>query len=524
MQVTFAALTQSIRKNDTLREKLTILLVEDRLAEANVLKFGLNAISHPQVEIDHVTRLAAAASALEMQRYDAVLLDLALPDGEGSASIQQLVQQAPATPVIVLSGIDDRDMEIESIRAGAQGFVVIGTMEPRVLARLVMHAVERHRLHASDKSALQELTVMNAQFRRLISDNADAMLVIDATGAAKFVNPAAETLLGRPARDLIDALVGLPIEAGHAVEMNIVRPDGREIVADMRVTPTLWEGEDMFLASLRDVTQRKALEHSLREEAMNANAAAEARAAFLANMSHELRTPLNCIIGYIDLIRSEIYGPIANEKYEEYIEIAIGAGNELLDMIADVLELARADADKISLDEAEFQLDVMIREALMTATPIIQKAGIKMDARLEKVTVFGDEKRFKQVVLNLLSNAAKFTQPGGSVSVMTEMTAAGALEVSVCDTGVGIPQNELPELFNHFHQSKSASADPKTGIGLGLSICKHFVELHGGEIVADSVVGKGATFTFSVPAERIVSADIQEHPNAFDGELRRMWL
>lgn len=505
-----------------MRDRLAILLLEDALAEANVLKHSLLSVSSPTVDVTHVRDAGAAVGALERDGIDAALVALAPPAADGLADVMTLAEHAPNIPVVALAACDDREVEAAAIKAGAQVVIPKGALEARTLARLLAQLVDRRELDAANQTYVRELAAMHAQYRRMIADSADAMLVIDKSGAARFINPAGEALFARPARELLDNPVDLPLDTGKTAEVNIARPGGLDVVADLRVTPTLWEGEHMLLAMLRDVTQRKALELSLQEDARNANAAAEAKAAFLANMSHELRTPLNCILGYVDLIRSELYGPLSNEKYREYLEIAGNAGEELLEMIGNVLELAQADADKVSLRETEFRFDVAVRECLATASPLLRKAALNVETDLTEATVFGDEKRYKQVLMNLISNAAKFTEPGGKVAISAEALDQGGLAVNVRDTGVGIDRADLPKLFAKFERAADKPYDPRAGAGLGLSICKQFTELHGGYIRVKSVKGVGSIFTFTVPSERVLSAEPLERPAMEDMRLRQM--
>lgn len=505
-----------------MRDRLAILLFEDALAEANVLKHGLLSVSSPNADVTHARDVREAMSMLDSDRVDAALLALASPAAEGLANVRALSDHAPDVPIIALSADDDREVEAAAIQAGAQVVIPKGALEARTLARLLEQIVDRRELDAANQTYVRELAAMHAQFRRMIADSADAMLVLDNAGMARFINPAGEALFGRPARDLLNSSVDLPLDTGRTAEVNIVRPGGLDVVADLCVTPTLWEGERMLLATLRDVTQRKALELDLQEEARNANAAAEAKAAFLANMSHELRTPLNCILGYIDLIRSELYGPLSNEKYHEYLDIAGNAGEELLEMIGNVLELAQADADSISLHETEFRFDVAARECLATASPLLRKAALNVETDLSEATVLGDEKRYKQVLMNLISNAAKFTEPGGKVAISTEAMECGGLAVNVRDTGVGIDREDLPRLFAKFERTADKPYDPKVGAGLGLSLCKQFTELHGGQIRVKSVKGVGSIFTFTIPTERVLSAERLTQPVPEELGLRRM--
>ena len=506
-----------------MHRKLSTLLIEDEPAEANALRHRLAGIAEPEIHLAHVDSLASAESALAAGSFDAIVTDLSLPDSFGVESVVQLKSMAPDTPIVVLSANDDFDLEIETIKAGAQSYALKGVVDPNVLARLISHAVERQELQAEVRRQTEAKAQLSAQFREAMESGSDAVLVIDQAGVARFANLASETLFGRAKDDLIGEQIGMPSDGGKEFELSILRPDGRALVADMRVSPTLWDGEQMSLAILRDVTPRKELEEALREDAARAAASAQAKSAFLSQMSHELRTPLNCILGYVDLVRSELHGTIEDAQHKEYLDIAAKAGEELVEMVSNILDLAKLDADRMSLNEAQFSVDVLLRECALTAAPLIKNAGLTCDVESKKCSVQADETRVRQVVMNFMSNACKFTKPGGRITIRAGVSQNGQLEVAVTDTGLGIARPDLPKVFKEFEQVGRSATRPQEGAGLGLAICKQFIELHGGSIFVKSVRGAGSTFGFTLPAERVVSGEVLEHPNSAAGRLRSMW-
>jgi signal transduction histidine kinase len=223
------------------------------------------------------------------------------------------------------------------------------------------------------------------------------------------------------------------------------------------------------------------------------------KSEFLANMSHELRTPLNAIIGFSQVLRDEMVGPV-NEKQAEYLDDITSSGNHLLSLINDVLDLSKVEAGQIQLDVHPFSLRealergvVMVRER---ATDDGVRVGLEADPEVDVVD--GDERRIKQVIFNLLSNAVKFTPAGGEVDVST-MRVNGEVRVSVADTGPGIAPEDRERVFEEFQQTE-VGVEQHEGTGLGLALCKKFVELHGGRIWLESEVGQGSTFTFALPA------------------------
>jgi signal transduction histidine kinase len=218
-------------------------------------------------------------------------------------------------------------------------------------------------------------------------------------------------------------------------------------------------------------------------------------------MSHELRTPLNAIIGFSEVLTDRMFGDL-NEKQEEYLKDIYTSGTHLLSLINDILDLSKIEAGRMELELTDFHLPAALDNAL---TLVRERAGRRsialqtsIDERLGEVRA--DERKVRQVVLNLLSNAIKFTPEGGRIEVGA-MPKDGFVEVSVSDTGVGIAPEDQEAIFEEFRQVGTA-AKKVEGTGLGLTLCRKFVELHGGRIWVQSQVGAGSRFTFTIPVRR----------------------
>jgi signal transduction histidine kinase len=226
------------------------------------------------------------------------------------------------------------------------------------------------------------------------------------------------------------------------------------------------------------------------------------KSEFLAHMSHELRTPLNAIIGFSQMLEEELFGEL-NEKQMEYAHDINSSGNHLLSLINDILDLSKVDAGRMELDISDFLIPLAIENALTLIKERAARHGIAVNLEVDEQlkTFTGDERKFKQILLNLLSNAVKFTPDGGTISVNAKLDN-GNVEVSVCDTGVGISPDDQVRVFEEFRQARDNSTNASEGTGLGLTLTKKFVELHGGRIWVISALGEGSTFTFVLPEER----------------------
>ena len=223
------------------------------------------------------------------------------------------------------------------------------------------------------------------------------------------------------------------------------------------------------------------------------------KSEFLANMSHELRTPLNAIIGFSEVLQERLFGEL-NEKQAEYTSDILTSGQHLLSLINEILDLSKVEAGRMELELASFDLPLAIDNARTFVRERAVKHGITLDVDVDDRLgeYVGDERKIKQILLNLLSNAVKFTPEGGRISITANKTENGA-EISVSDTGVGIAPEDQPKIFEEFRQVGSDSTHKTEGTGLGLTLAKKFVELHGGRIWVESAVGKGSTFIFTLP-------------------------
>ena len=228
-------------------------------------------------------------------------------------------------------------------------------------------------------------------------------------------------------------------------------------------------------------------------------AASRHKSEFLANMSHELRTPLNAIIGFSEVLLERMFGEL-NPKQEEYLQDIMTSGRHLLSLINDILDLSKVEAGRMELEPSAFDLPAALEGCLTLVRERATRHGITLGLTVDEDLgqIVADERKVRQVVLNLLSNAVKFTPEGGRVAVGAAR-ADGGVEVSVSDTGIGIAQDEQEAIFEEFRQAGSDYTRKREGTGLGLALSRKFVELHGGRIWVKSEVGKGSTFTFTLP-------------------------
>jgi PAS domain S-box-containing protein len=376
--------------------------------------------------------------------------------------------------------------------------------------------------------AIQRVTESERRYRLLASRVTDIIVTYGVDGLVTYVSPSVEAVSGFPP----EALVGRPVT-------NLIHPDDIPALAEsfrqFVKAPPEWsqrgvtyrglprDGETRWFEArtsiirdesgravefqdlVRDVTDTKRLEQELTEARDRAEAGARAKSEFLANMSHELRTPLTSVIGFSGLLQASAALPEAERRYVDRIATASDA---LLAVINDILDYSKLEADAVSLEPRPFDPAAMVRAAAAMVEGQCETRGLALSVIIDPEAppaLMGDEGRLRQVALNFLSNAAKFTAEGG---VRLEMGwSAGRLKVAVCDTGIGVSADKIEAMFERFSQADSSTTRVYGGTGLGLSISRRLVEMMGGVIGAESRPGEGSTFWFEVPLTAAEAAD-----------------
>lgn len=379
----------------------------------------------------------------------------------------------------------------------------------RLTRELTRAQLELRQLHEQLEDRVEErtraLAVSEKNHRALLENNADAILVVDQNATVRFVNPAAAELLQRPVADLLDTTLDFPIRVGETREVAIPRGNGEPVVAEMRAMQTLWEGENACVATLRDITLRKNTEATLQRAKDAAEAADRAKSEFLANMSHEIRTPMNGIIGMTGLLLDT---PL-NAEQQEHTSTVQDCASSLLSIINEILDFSKIEAGNLDLDTYDFDLHTTIEDVSAQFAQQAEERGLLLTSLIHPDVpplLSGDPGRLRQILVNLLENALKFTEKGEiTLHVTLDITLDHATEqqaivrFAVSDTGIGVPADRLDCLFQPFSQVDSSSTRKYGGTGLGLALCQELVTLMQGTIGVDSKLGEGSTFWFSVP-------------------------
>ncbi len=302
----------------------------------------------------------------------------------------------------------------------------------------------------------------------------------------------------------------------YDIEFRLRRPGGgvRYIRCEGRckVDPETGEVEALY-GIMQDITERTLHEKALRAAKEAAESAYASKTRFLANMSHELRTPLNAIIGFSEMIQRQLLGPVGNARYLEYIGGIRDSGEHLLDLINDILDMSKIEIGKYELHVEELNVGKVIRLAVHMVEGRAHEAQVRIvtDAVADDIQIVADRRALMQVLLNLMSNAVKFTRGGGVVQVSCQREPGGVM-MTVADTGIGIPKDKIDVVTLPFEQVDSEFTRRHEGSGLGLAITKELIELHGGTMAIDSEVGIGTTVTVLLPEQAVSAKPVRREP------------
>ncbi|MBE9552998.1 MAG: PAS domain S-box protein [Proteobacteria bacterium] len=380
------------------------------------------------------------------------------------------------------------------------------------------------------KRAERELRDSEARLSGILRISPEAVIVTDGSQHITLFSDGAERTFGYTAADIlgksIDVLmppdarevhrehVRKFLRSPHASRLMNARQevraqakDGTMFPVEASVSKLQLDGETVFTVLLRDITERKQAQNLLLAAKEEAESASRAKSEFLANMSHELRTPLNAILGFSEVIRNQVLGVVGVEKYVEYADDIHRSGEHLLEIIGDILDVARIDSGQIKLDEDSVPVDELIESSRVLIQERAEANGLEIAVSLPPETqiLFCDSRKMKQILINLLSNAVKFTGCGGSISIGARIDEpTGDIVFQVRDNGIGMSVEDVPRVMEPFVQIESSLTRHHEGTGLGLPLVKKLTELHGGSLELETAPGKGTVAYVSLPAYRVI--------------------
>ena len=535
---------------------MRVLLVEDNDDDVLLIRESLSGTA---LEIDRAERLSTALAQLTLGKFDAVLLDLSLPDAWGLDTIRRLRREAAAVPpIVVLTGLNDEEIAMRAVKEGAQDYLFKGQADGHLLARSLRYAIQRHRAEETLKERNRELLILqkisetilgSLDLKAVLEKILEEAMVTDSfdLGNIRLLDRSGEMLevvAGRGYRHSEHVLghraLARTTESGQSkfgdrlfrepcieeelhqcggyrtlkkegVESFImvpVRANG-EVVGTLQLasrTPRKFKPEEVNLLQtignqLGVAVQKAQLYEETVRQAVELERANKLQADFTAMIAHDLRSPLMNIMGVAEVMVAGMFGSVSREQ-KKWLGRIQSNSQSLVDLVSDFLDVSKLESGYIDLSRETLNLSGLIEKNLDSyrVLALDKKISIRGSVDPSLPVIHADPRRLDQVLSNLISNAIKFTREDGEVEVGATLMDAARVKVWVGDNGVGIAANEIGRLFEKYRQGGNVKHSSHRGTGLGLVICKMIVEAHGGRIWVESVEGKGTTFFFSLPA------------------------
>lgn len=486
-------------------------MVDDDEDDYILTRGVLDEVEGSHYDLHWTSELGAGFASLGSQDFDIILMDYYFGGRTGVEILREAVAEGCATPIILLTGLGDRDIDFAAMEAGAADYLEKDHLTPQLLERSIRYAVSAAQARKAllEKSVLLRATLDNTgsgiaafdRFNRLLAWNSRFLEMLGLEKGFEHLDGFESR--NAPETDLLSKRVAERLKLGR----RLVGDRSEHIGADGRVLEVLNNRtrENGNVIICIDVTERKSFETTLIESKSAAELANRTKTEFLANVSHELRTPLNAIIGFSELILLEMRGPVGDPGYIEYARDIKRGGEHLLNLINDILDVSTIESGNYDMHEEPVETAVIVESCLRMiderAVAARLAVSCEVDPDLSYLSV--DRRAVKQIILNLLSNAVKFTPKHGNVWLRIEKTGGQGVRISVADTGVGIAPEDVNRVLEPFGQVRDVVGDRMDGTGLGLPLVKSLTELLGGNLELVSTPGEGTTVSIYLPRGRI---------------------
>lgn len=509
------------RKEDAQRE-------QDELKAAPLISRTIADLPEGVAVFDAADRLVACNATyrrLNPLVTEMLVIGVTYGDLVRASILRDISVNAPADPEAVIADQMARHRQLPwRVEIPGPGGVTLLVIESKTADGGTLRLMTDVTAIKGRESRLSELAQRNEVLATAVSAVTSGVLICDATRPdhpVTFVNAAFSRITGYPAEEIIGrncrVLQGrdtdpealdrlrraLSQQRPVSVTLRNYRKDGRTFWNELSISP-IADGQGrivQFVGIVNDVTQRIRSEENLRDAKNQAELANRAKSEFLANVSHELRTPLNAIIGFSDVMKMELFGPLGTPKYRGYAKDILDSGKMLLSLINDILDLSKIEAGKMELHPEPVEVADVFDSAMTLMRERAKNAGVNLRADVEAdlPPLLADLRVMKQIVTNLVSNAVKFTPKDGSVDLVARRLDAGKAEIQIKDTGIGIAKADIPEVLKPFVQVDGAHQRRQAGTGLGLPIVKSLTALSGGSFNLESEVGQGTVVTLHLP-------------------------
>ena len=497
---------------------IRVLLVEDDEDDYFLVRDVIESIDRVRHEIVWCDTFDKGFDALTEQSFDVALIDYLIGSKTGIEFVTRAKADGLDVPMILLTGLQDGEIDIAASEAGASDYLTKDELAPAVVERAIRFA----RANAATRRSLAERSGL---LQTTLDNSGSGLAALDANGKLIAYNQQFGELvcqlnsqIGPVALRLTSADIDesvLEVAIGEILRRSAVDANGPnelrtldERILELSISKT---NEGGSVVVIRDITEQRLFEQNLTRAKEAAEAANRSKTAFLATMSHELRTPLNAIIGFSELILCGTLGEVEPKIYRDYISDIHDSGNHLLEIISEILDFAKVEAGTSEIDKKHLYLKSELEFCLRLMMPHAKSSGLSLQSDFERFDgyVFADPTAFRRMVINVLSNAIKFTPEGGLVTLSANHHDDGSLSIVVTDTGIGIPGDALPLVVQPFYQVHGEFDRSYEGTGLGLSIVNSLAKLHDAEVKIDSVFGNGTTVALNLPRQIVKAGNAE---------------
>lgn len=521
-----------------------ITIIDDRVTNRRILARLASRLAD-DVEVESFALPGQALDFIDKNTPDLIITDFKMPEMDGAEFIRRLRdrEETAEVPVIVVSVYKDRDYRYEALTAGATDFLMspvdhyefIARAKNLLTLRRQQQLLKERALNLEDelrtktKDHSKALRQSRTQLISVIDALPASVYAYDSRGRCLFINSYGASLCGttpeEAAGQRIELLIGEDAwlkereqekalaasktqSLTYETEIPAKSGPGRTFLTTKTLLTDPEDNAENILNVAFEITDRKAMEQEFRYAKEEAEQANRVKTRFLANMSHELRTPLNAIIGFSQTMQEEHLGALGHPKYNEYVEDILVSGRHLLNLISDMLDLARIDEDSISLDEETVSLGELLSGLVRIMSMEAGKKEIELNTRIpdDLPPVKADAQKIRQSVLNLLSNAIRYSRTGDNVELRASTGTDGTCKIEVRDTGPGMSAEQIEiakSRFGRLHEDPAIQTDQ--GAGLGLPITIGLIELHGGTVTVLSEKNIGTRVILTLPASRVLA-------------------
>jgi len=482
---------------DLRAKQIRILLLEDNPGDVGLFLDASEKAPGVDCTIRVESRLANILE-LRNQQFDIILLDLNIPGSEGIETLTTVRMIFPRLPVVLVTGVEDRELIEEAFSQGAQEYLLKGSFSPRELSRVLLHAIERHGLLNRLHESKEQLQANQDRLQTIITNSLEGILVVDQDGHIKFSNPAAQDILGHSAETLKGRGFGNRLRDGQVEVIDIYKSETGNHAVEMSVRQLVWEGRDSFLLMLRDITEKRRLEIQLKQSQKM-----EALGCLSGGIAHEFNNLLSVVSGYCELLQNELRDMPSAKRKVDTVLVSTRRAADLIKQLASYTERTIGDLQALDLTATMKHLIEMLDSIL--------PANIKVTRQLaaELPMVMADAHAVEQSITQMVINARDAMPHGGRLhlrSFCMEVDQRHVQEhpeareglficITVSDTGVGISPSNLGRVFDPFFTTKPEDE----GTGLGLTSVFGVVQQHDGWVEVTSELGKGSAFTVYLP-------------------------